>query len=165
LPYTDKVAGYVAARARVAQDFLELPLGVENLSAVAEASAGTMPEWEFYRSVVEKAGCRMMLDVNNVYVSSRNHGFDAREYLRGLDMSRVIQMHLAGHSDLGAYVLDTHDHPVRDEVWELYREAYAACGGAPTLIEWDDDIPPLETVMEEVKKAKAIAGYESRVTN
>jgi uncharacterized protein (UPF0276 family) len=158
LPYTDKVAAYVADRARVAQDFLELPLGIENLSAVAEASTGTMPEWEFYRKVVENADCRMMLDVNNIYVSSRNHGFDPREYLRGLDLSRVIQMHLAGHNDLGTYVLDTHDHPVRDEVWALYREAYAGCGGAPTLVEWDDDIPPFEVVHAEVLKAKGMVG-------
>ena len=158
LPYTDKVAAWVAERARIAQDFMELPLGIENLSAVAEASANRMPEWEFYRAVVEKADCRYMLDVNNVYVSSRNHGFDPREYLRGLDMTRVIQMHLAGHSDMGAYVLDTHDHPVRNEVWALYREAYAACGGAPTLVEWDDDIPPFEVVHAEVLKAKGMVG-------
>jgi uncharacterized protein len=162
LPYTDKVAAYAAERARIAQDFLELPFGIENLSAVAEAASGTMPEWEFYRAVVEKADCRMMLDVNNVYVSSRNHGFDPRAYLRGLDMSRVIQMHLAGHSDLGTYVLDTHDHPVRDEVWDLYREAYALCGGAPTLIEWDDAIPPFETVWGEAVKARGLVeGAES----
>ncbi len=158
LPYTEENLAWVAERARIAQDFVELPLGIENLSAVAEASSGTMPEWEFYRGVVEKANCRMMLDVNNVYVSSRNHGFDPREYLRGLDMTRVIQMHLAGHSDLGTYVLDTHDHPVRDEVWELYREAYAACGGAPTLVEWDDEIPPFEVVHGEVLKAKRLVG-------
>jgi uncharacterized protein (UPF0276 family) len=160
LPYTEKVARYVAERARVAQDFLELPLGIENLSAVAEASAGTMPEWEFYRGVVEKGGCRMMLDVNNVYVSSRNHGFDPRDYIRGLDLSRVIQMHLAGHSDMVAYVLDTHDHPVRDEVWELYRAAYAGCGGAPTMVEWDDEIPAFETVHAEVLKAKGMVAGE-----
>jgi uncharacterized protein (UPF0276 family) len=157
LPYTEKVAAYVAERARVAQDFLELPLGIENLSAVAEAAQNRMPEWEFYRMVVEKADCRMMLDVNNVYVSSRNHGFEPGDYLRGLDLSRVIQMHLAGHSDLGAYVLDTHDHPVRDEVWDLYRAAYAGCGGAATLVEWDDEIPAFEVVHAEVLKAKKTA--------
>jgi uncharacterized protein (UPF0276 family) len=135
---------------------MELPLGIENLSAVAEASKNRMPEWDFYRQVVEKADCRMMLDVNNIYVSSRNHGFDPREYVRGLDLSRVIQMHLAGHSDMGTYVLDTHDHPVRDEVWDLYREVYAGCGGTPTLVEWDDEIPPFEVVHAEVLKAKGM---------
>jgi len=158
LPYTDQTASYVAERARIAQDFLELPLGIENLSAVAESSAGTMPEWEFYRTVVERADCRMMLDVNNIYVSSRNHGFDPRAYVQGLDLTRVLQMHLAGHSDMGAYVLDTHDHPVRDEVWELYREVYSGCGGAPTMVEWDDDIPPFEVVHAEVLKAKGLVG-------
>jgi uncharacterized protein len=160
LPYTDKTAAYVAERARIAQDFMELPLGIENLSAVAEASQNRMTEWEFYRSVVEQADCRMMLDVNNIYVSSRNHGFDPREYVRGLDLSRVIQMHLAGHSDMGTYVLDTHDHPVRDEVWDLYREVYDRCGGAPTLVEWDDEIPPFEVVHAEVLKAKGMVGTQ-----
>lgn len=162
LPYTEKTAAYVAERARIAQDYLEIPFGIENLSAVAEASVGKMPEWEFYRSVVERAGCRMLLDVNNVYVSSRNHGFEPRDYLRGLDLSpgagRVLQIHLAGHDDRGDHVLDTHDKPVRDEVWELYREVYAACGGAPTMVEWDDDIPPFEVVHAEVMKAKGMVG-------
>jgi uncharacterized protein (UPF0276 family) len=156
LPYTEETAAYVAARARVAQDFLEIPLGLENLSSVAEFAENRMPEWEFYRLTVEKAGCYMMLDVNNVYVSSRNHGFDPLHYIRGLDLSRVLQMHLAGHSDHGAYVLDTHDHPVRDEVWELFRETYARCGGAATLVEWDDKIPPFPETHAEALKAKAM---------
>lgn len=161
LPYTHRTAAYVAERARIVQDYLEIPFGIENLSAVAEASAGTMPEWEFYRRVVERAGCHMLLDVNNVYVSSRNHGFDPCDYLRGLDLSpgsgRVLQIHLAGHDDRGAYVLDTHDRPVRDEVWALFREVYAACGGAPTMVEWDDAIPSFEEVWKEVGLAREIA--------
>jgi len=156
LPYTPEVVRYVAERARIVQDFMELPFGIENLSAVAEFTENRMPEWAFYRNVVEGAGCSMMLDVNNIYVSSRNHGFDPREYLRGLDLSKVLQMHLAGHEDRGAYVLDTHDHPVRDEVWELFREAYAGCGGAATLVEWDDRIPPFPETHAEVLKAKAM---------
>ncbi len=164
LPYTDRVAGYVAERARIVQDFVELPFGIENLSSVVEFSENAMPEWEFYRAVVAGAGCRMMLDVNNIYVSSRNHGFEARAYLRGLDMTRVLQMHLAGHSDHGSYVLDTHDHPVRDEVWELYREAYARCGGAPTMVEWDDRIPPFPETHAEVLKAKRLVQEMKLVT-
>ncbi len=167
LPYTARVAAYVAERARIAQDYLEIPFGIENLSAVAEASAGTMPEWEFYRRVVDGAGCRMLLDVNNVYVSARNHGFDPRDYLRGLDLSvrpgRVLQIHLAGHDDRGDHVLDTHDRAVRDEVWELYREAYAACGGAPTMVEWDGEIPPFDVVHAEVVKARELVGEGLRV--
>jgi len=157
LPYTEATANYVAERARIVQDYLERPFGIENLSAIAEFSSGTMPEWEFYRSVVEKAGCYMMLDVNNIYVSSRNHGFDPKHYLAGLDMRKVLQMHLAGHSDMGNYVLDTHDSPVRDEVWELFDEAYRLCGGASTMVEWDDQIPDFQTTHAEVLKAKARA--------
>ncbi len=154
LPYTEKTVRYVADRARIVQDYLERPFGIENLSAVVESSLNKMPEWEFYRGVVELADCKMMLDVNNIYVSSRNQGFDPHEYVRGLDLSRVQQMHLAGHNDMGAYVLDTHDQPVRDEVWELYKAAYAGCGGAATMVEWDDEIPSFERVHAEVLKAK-----------
>lgn len=156
LPYTEAVLRYVAERARIVQDYVELPFGIENLSAVVEAK-GEMAEWEFYRGVVERAGCGMLLDVNNVYVSSRNQGFDPRAYLRGLDMARVLQMHLAGHTDLGTHVLDTHDRPVREEVGELFREAYAACGGAPVLLERDDGIPPFPELHAE------LAGLRARV--
>lgn len=156
LPYTEAAVRRVADKARIAQDFLEIPFGIENLSAVAEFSAGTMPEWEFYRSVVEKARCRMMLDANNIYVSSRNHHFDPFEYVRGLDLSRVCQIHLAGHSDKGEYVLDTHDTPVREAVWEIFREIYRGCGGASTIVEWDDAIPEFGVVHGEVLKAKKL---------
>ncbi len=156
LPYTTAVAKHVAEKAKQAQDYLEVPFGIENLSAVVEFKSGTMPEWEFYREVVDRAGCYMMLDVNNVYVSSRNHGFDPNAYLDGLDMSRVLQMHLAGHTDRGTYVLDTHDHPVREEVWRLYEKAYRLCGGASTMVEWDDKIPSFEETWAEVMKAKAL---------
>lgn len=156
LPYTPEAVAHVAEKARIAQDILEIPFGVENLSSVAEFAASRMPEWEFYRAVVEKAGCFMMLDANNIYVSSRNHGFDPLEYVRGLDLSRVLQIHLAGHADRGTYVLDTHDHPVRDEVWDIFKAVYAGCGGASTLVEWDDDIPSFQEIHAEVLKAKAL---------
>jgi uncharacterized protein len=158
LPYTREALAHVAEKARIAQDFLEIPFGIENLSAVAEFSASEMPEWEFYRSVVDKAGCWMMLDVNNIYVSSRNHGFSTAEYVQGLDLSRVCQIHLAGHSDMGSHVLDTHDHPVREEVWELFRTVYQACGGASTMVEWDDEIPSFAETHAEVLKARELAG-------
>ncbi len=154
LPYTQDVAAYVAERARIVQDFMEIPMGIENLSSVLEFTQNEMREWEFYRHVVEQAGCWMMLDVNNIYVSSRNHGFDPYDYLRGLDLSKVLQMHLAGHSDRGSYVLDTHDHPVRDEVWKLFEAAYTQCGGASTMVEWDDNIPSFAETHAEVLKAK-----------
>lgn len=157
LPYTQEAIDHVAAKARVAQDFLEIPFGIENLSAVAEFTASRMPEWEFYRAVVEKAGCRMMLDVNNIYVSSRNHHFDPMDYVRGLDLSRVLQIHLAGHTDKGTHVLDTHDHPVRDEVWRLFEAVYQGCGGASTMVEWDDNFLPFPETYAEVLKAKALS--------
>lgn len=157
LPYTTAMARHTAEKARQVQDFLEIPFGIENLSAVVEFKSGTMPEWEFYREVVERSGCRMMLDINNVYVSSRNHGFEPEAYLDGLDMSKVLQMHLAGHTDYGSYVLDTHDHPVREEVWSLYEKAYRLCGGASTLIEWDDHIPAFEVALAEATKAEQTA--------
>jgi uncharacterized protein (UPF0276 family) len=105
--------------------------------------------------VVEKADCKMMLDANNIYVSSRNHHFDPMEYVRGLDLSRVCQIHVAGHNDKGSYVLDTHDHPVRDEVWAIYRAVYQGCGGAATLLEWDDNFLPFAETHAEVLKARS----------
>jgi len=156
LPYTDEALNHVAEKARIAQDYLEIPFGIENLSAVAEWSAGTMPEWEFYRAVVEKADCKMMLDANNSYVSSRNHHVDPMEYVRGLDLSRVCQIHIAGHNDKGSYVLDTHDHPVREEVWDIYRAVYQGCGGASTLLEWDDNFLPFAETHAEALKAKRL---------
>ena len=158
LPYTPEAVAHVAEKARIAQDFLEIPFGIENLSSLAEFAASRMPEWEFYRAVADRAGCFMMLDVNNIYVSSRNHGFDPMDYVRGLDLSRVLQIHLAGHDDRGAYVLDTHDHPVRDEVWDIFKAVYAGSGGASTMVEWDDDIPSFQETHAEVQKAKALVG-------
>ncbi len=157
MPYTQEAVRHVADKARIAQDFLEIPFGIENLSALVEFSASEMPEWEFYRAVVERSGCWMMLDVNNIYVSSRNHHFDPQEYIRGLDLNRVCQIHLAGHTDKGTHVLDTHDHPVREEVWELYRTVYQACGGASTLVEWDDNFLSFDATHAEVLRAKEMA--------
>lgn len=154
LPYTQEVIDYVADRARIIQDFLEIPFALENLSSYMAFHEDQMPEWEFYRAIVEKADIYMMLDVNNIYVSSRNHGFDPYEYIRHLPMERVLQIHLAGHSDHGAYVLDTHDQPVRDAVWELYGQVWPLTGGVSTLLEWDDHFVSLEHTWQEALKAK-----------
>jgi uncharacterized protein len=156
LPYTPAVIKHVAEKARQAQDFLEIPFGIENLSAVADYQASQMPEWEFYRSVVEQSGCYMMLDVNNIYVSSRNHRFDPMDYVRGLDLSKALQIHLAGHSDKGDYVLDTHDHPVRQEVWDLFKTVYEGCEGVSTMVEWDDNFLSFPETHAEVLKAKTL---------
>lgn len=154
LPYTKEVVNYVAERARIIQDFLEIPFALENLSSYVAFKDDKMSEWDFYTSIVEKGDIFMMLDVNNIYVSSRNHGFDPKDYIRNLPMDRVLQIHLAGHSDHGAYILDTHDQPVCNEVWQLYSEVYPQTGGVATLLEWDDNIPSFEETWQQALLAK-----------
>lgn len=154
LPYTQEVIRYVAERARIVQDYLELPFALENLSSYVAFKQDEMSEWEFYSAVVEQADIYMMLDVNNIYVSSRNHGFDPKTYYQNIPLERVIQIHLAGHSDFGSYVLDTHDHPVRNEVWDLYAEIYPLTQGVSTLLEWDDNFLSFEQTWVEALKAK-----------
>lgn len=155
LPYTKEVIDYVAERARIVQDYLEIPFALENLSSYASFQEDQMPEWEFYSQVVEKADIKMMLDVNNIYVSSRNHNFSPSDYIRRIPFERVIQIHLAGHLDKGEYVLDTHDHPVTDEVWKLYGEVWPLTDSASTLLEWDENFLPFEETWQEALKAKA----------
>jgi len=154
LPYTKEVIKYVAERARIIQDYLELPFALENLSSYVSYHEDEMTEWEFYGAVVNQADIYMMLDVNNIYVSSRNHGFEPMEYINNIPIEKVIQIHLAGHSDKGDYVLDTHDDYVRDEVWNLYAEVYPKTGGVSTLLEWDDNFIPFKETWEEALKAK-----------
>jgi len=154
LPYTKAVIDYVVERARIVQDYLELPFALENLSSYVAFQQDQMAEWDFYGAIVEQAGIYMMLDVNNIYVSSRNHGFDPKTYYQNIPLDRVVQIHLAGHQDFGDYVLDTHDHPVRNEVWELYAEIYPKTGGVSTLLEWDDNLLSFEETWKEALKAK-----------
>lgn len=154
LPYTAEVIDYVAERARIVQDYLELPFALENLSSYVSYSDDAMPEWEFYSAVVEKADIFMMLDVNNIYVSSRNHHFDPLDYCDGVPLERVIQMHLAGHSDKGTHLIDTHDNYVCDEVWQLYGRLYPRTRGVATLLEWDDNFISFEATCQEAFKAK-----------
>jgi uncharacterized protein len=154
LPYTEVSANLVAEKARIVQDYMETPFLLENLSSYVEFAASEMTEWEFLAKVTEKAGCGILLDVNNIYVSARNHGFDSMDYLRGVPPERVIQIHIAGHSDYGDYVLDTHDHPVRREVWELYHEACRLMGSVSMMLERDDHIPPFAEVYREALQAK-----------
>lgn len=164
LPYTQEVIDYVAERARIVQDYLELPFALENLSSYVAYKQDQMTEWEFYTAVVEKADISMMLDVNNIYVSSRNHGFDSQDYIDNIPMERVIQIHLAGHTDKGKYVLDTHDNYVIDEVWELYGKVYPQTGGVSTLLEWDDNFLPFHETWEEALKAKNFQNKLSSIT-
>lgn len=154
LPYTKEVINYVAERAKIVQDYLELPFALENLSSYVAFKKDEMPEWEFYSAVVEKADVYMMLDVNNIYVSSRNHHFDPKQYYENIPMERVLQIHVAGHSDYDAYVLDTHDNYVRDDVWKIYAEVYPRTGGVSTLLEWDDNFVSFQETWDEALKAK-----------
>ncbi len=161
LPYTQEVIDYVAERARIVQDYLEIPFALENLSSYVAYPQDEMSEWEFYATVIEKADIYAMLDVNNIYVSSRNHHFDPSEYTRNFPMDRVLQIHLAGHTDRGDYVLDTHDNYVRDEVWDLYAQIYPLTNGVSTLLEWDANFIPFQQTWDEALKAKA---FQEQVT-
>jgi uncharacterized protein (UPF0276 family) len=156
LPATEEALAHVATRVRRAQDRLGRRLLVENVSTYLTYTHSTIPEWEFLSELAARADCGLLLDVNNVYVSARNHGFDPLRYLAGIPVDRVGQYHLAGHSDLGTHLLDTHDHPVCDDVWALFREAVRRFGSRATLIEWDDQIPPLERLVAEALRASAI---------
>ena len=158
LPYTWEAVRVCAERIRQARDVLEVPVVVENVSSYAEFLESQMTEWQFLAEVAERADCGILLDVNNVYVSARNHGFDPRAYVDAVPADRVAQIHLAGHSTFEDYLLDTHDQPVADPVWELYRRAIERCGPTPTLLEWDDRIPSFEEVHREARKAERYLG-------
>ena len=153
MPYTFAAARTTAAKIRMVRDFLEVPICVENVSSYAEFHASEMTEWEFLSEVVELADCGILLDVNNIYVSSRNHGFNPYDYLDHVPHHRVGQMHIAGHTKFEKYILDTHDHPVLDPVWKLYAHATRRCGVTATLLEWDDRIPSFDEVHAEARKA------------
>lgn len=157
LPYTEEAVRHVAERVRRVQDFLGRPILLENVSSYLTFESSALREWEFLTAVVETADCGILLDVNNIFVSAFNHGFDGDEYLAGVPRQRVVQFHLAGHSDRGRYLLDTHDHAVRAEVWELYAKAVRRFGLISTLIEWDDRIPELWRLQAEARQAAAVA--------
>ena len=153
MPYTFEAARKTAQKIREARDFLEVPVVVENVSSYAEFHASEMTEWQFLTEVVEDADCGILLDVNNIYVSSQNHNFDPFEYLNNVPHERVAQIHIAGHSRYEKYILDTHDHAVIDPVWRLYARAIEVIGPTATLLEWDDRIPSFDEVHREALKA------------
>lgn len=157
LPYHEQALAHVVRQIRQAQDFLERPLVIENVSSYVSFTDSTLSEWEFLRAVCEEADCLLLLDVNNIYVSSFNHGFDPLDYLHAIPPERVQQIHLAGHSNNGDHIIDTHDHPVADPVWELYRAACEHIGPVATMIERDDHIPPLPELLAELGQARRIA--------
>jgi hypothetical protein len=147
----------VVARVGEVQDLLGRQILLENVSSYLTYRSSEMTEWEFLGEVARRADCAILLDINNIYVSAVNHGFDALRYLRAVPKERVRQFHLAGHSDMGDHLIDTHDHPIVAPVWNLYREALAHFGPVPTMIERDDNIPPLAELVAELDVARAIA--------
>jgi uncharacterized protein (UPF0276 family) len=153
MPYTMAAAKRTAENIRIVRDYLELPIAVENVSSYTEFHVSEMTEWEFLTEVVELADCGILLDVNNIYVSSKNHGFNPYDYVDNVPHHRVAQMHIAGHTRFEKYILDTHDHPVLDPVWKLYAHATKLCGVTATLLEWDDKIPSFDEVHNEALKA------------
>lgn len=156
LPYTEEALDVVCANIRYAQDFLQRQILVENVSSYVQFKHSTMPEWEFLRGVATRTGCGILLDVNNIFVSASNHGFDPLRFLRAIPVTSVWEMHLAGFDSDGMALIDTHGKPVADPVWTLYREAVARFGQLPTLIEWDTDIPALDVLLAEAGKADGI---------
>ncbi len=153
LPYTRAAVQQTAQKIREAQDFLELPIAVENVSSYAEFHVSEMTEWEFLSEVVELADCGILLDVNNIYVSSKNHSFNPYDYLNHIPHHRVAQIHIAGHSKYEKYILDTHDHAPIPPVWKLYAHAIRRIGNTATLLEWDDRIPSFDEVHRVALKA------------
>ena len=155
VPYLSELVELAAERARHVQQHLSRPFGLENLSSYLEFAASTMTEWDFYAKVVERAQCWFMLDINNIYVSSQNHRFLPSDYLARIDFSRVLQVHVAGHTrEPNGIIIDTHDQPVAAEVWQLYADAFRR-QPFPTLLEWDDHVPPLADAVSELGRAKA----------
>ena len=155
LPYTWEAVERVAERARRVQDYLEVPFALENTSSYMTYTSSEMNEWQFISEIAERANIGLMFDVNNVYVSAYNHGFDAREFIRSVPHERIVQIHLAGHTNLGKYIIDTHRGHVIDEVWDLYRETIRLSGPVSTLIEWDDEIPEWPVLAAEAEKARS----------
>jgi uncharacterized protein (UPF0276 family) len=157
LPYTEEALANVVERIRTVQDILGRRILLENVSSYVTFRDSQLTEWEFLREVAERADCLILLDVNNIYVSAVNHEFAALDYLNAIPVERVQQIHLAGHESHGEYLIDTHDHPVPDPVWELYAAAVRRFGTVSTMIERDANIPPLEELCEELATARAVA--------
>ena len=157
LPYTDEALAHIAGRVRTVQDILGRRVLLENVSSYVSFRDSRMTEWEFLRALSEEADCLILLDVNNIYVSSVNHEFDPYAYLNAIPVERVQQMHLAGHQNHGDYLIDTHDHPVPDPVWDLYAAAVRRFGRVSTMIERDANIPPLAELLVELAAARHLS--------
>lgn len=156
LPFTEAAVAHVVERVARVQELLGRRLVLENVSSYVRYQQDELTEWEFVRAVAEGADCELLVDLNNVYVNAVNHGFSAERYVRALPTGRIRQLHLAGHADLGSHLFDTHGAPVASAVWELYRTFVGVHGAVPTVIEWDEDVPPLERLLAESARAAAI---------
>jgi uncharacterized protein (UPF0276 family) len=163
LPYTEETAKHVAERVKQVQDYLGRRILLENVSSYASYVDSSMTEWEFISLICEQADCLLLLDVNNIYVSSFNHQFDAKAFIDGVPVNRVQQIHLAGHHNHGDYIIDTHDAPIIDPVWDLYAYALSRFGAVSSMIERDDRIPPLNELVQELQIARAIAAKTLKV--
>ncbi|MGH8757825.1 MAG: DUF692 domain-containing protein, partial [Burkholderiales bacterium] len=157
LPYTEEAVQHVVSRVNQVQDFLGRKILLENVSSYVTYKQSQLTEWEFLTHIAEQADCLILLDINNIYVSSFNHGFEPQDYLNGIPIERVQQHHLAGHQNCGNYIVDTHDHDVIDPVWDLYAKAVKRFGPISTMIERDDNIPPLKDLIAELDHARQVA--------
>ncbi len=156
LPFTEEAIRHIAGRVQQVQEFLGRRILLENVSTYVTYAHSTMPEWEFLTQVAQRSGCGMLLDLNNIYVNAYNHQFDPYDFLRHIPGELVGQFHLAGHTNMGSFLFDSHSRPVIDEVWQLYRTALQRWGQVTTLIEWDEDIPPFPRLAQEADRARAI---------
>jgi uncharacterized protein len=158
MPYTEEALAHVVARVKEVQDVIGAPLALENPSTYAEFASSPMREWEFLARMAEQADCAILLDFNNFYVSARNHGLDPKVYLDAIPFDRVVQLHVAGHTDHGTHIIDSHIGPVVDDVWKLLGDAHRRARGAPVLLEWDAEIPSFEQTHAEALRAKDFIG-------
>ena len=159
LPYTRKRIEHVVSRLHEVQDYLRRPILIENVSSYLNYTQSEMTEWEFISDIAKQAGCYILLDVNNIYVSAVNHNFNAMDYINAIPSERVLQIHLAGHSQHDNYIIDTHDAQVSSEVWDLYAQVIKRLGPVSTMIERDDNIPPLFELLAELECAKQITEH------
>lgn len=157
LPYNEAAITHITNRIQAVQEYLGREILIENLSSYVTYHDSAMNEWEFVNEIARRSGCYLLVDINNIFVSANNHHFDAKDYIDGIDTDRVMQFHLAGHSYYGEMIIDTHDHPVCDSVWDLYQYALRRFGAVSTMIERDDDIPPFEELRDELVQAETIA--------
>ena len=157
LPYTEEAIAHVVERIERIQDFLGLRILIENVSSYVTYSQSALTEWDFLAELVQRADCYILCDVNNIFVSAVNHGFNPEDYINALPLNRVRQIHLAGHSNMGDYIIDTHDHAIVDPVWDLYAKTLQRFGFVATMIERDDNIPPVDELLTELNYARKIA--------